>query len=239
LEAEGYNEVILTGVNICSYKNNNLNLAGLLKEILQTTSIPRFRLGSLDPRLIDKKLINIYKNPRLMPHWHLSLQSGSDEVLHLMHRRYTTKQYSAIVEKMRALYPNFSFTTDIIVGFPGETEKNFQETMDFVKKIKFTKIHIFPFSPRPGTPAQNFKTQIQEKIKTERVKKLNITTRQAAQNFINGFFNQTKEILFEQKKSGYFHGYTPEYLKIRLKSSKNLHNKIVSVKITALNTVTE
>jgi len=239
LEAGGYNEVILTGVNICSYKNNNLNLAGLLKEILQTTSIPRFRLGSLDPRLIDKKLINIYKNPRLMPHWHLSLQSGSDEVLHLMHRRYTTKQYSAIVEKMRALYPNFSFTTDIIVGFPGETEKNFQETLNFIKKIKFTKIHVFPFSPRPGTLAEKMKPQIQDKIKTERVKKLCLEAKHTAQTFITRFFNQNKEVLFEQKKSGYFFGYTPEYLRIKLKSAKNLHNKIIATKITARNTITE
>ncbi len=239
LEREGYQEVILTGVNICSYKKDGLNLAELLKEILRQTSIPRFRLGSLDPRLIDEELIKIYKNPRLLPHWHLSLQSGSDNVLHLMRRGYTAKQYAAIVDKMRALYPHFSFTTDIIVGFPGETEQNFLETLDFVKKIKFAKVHIFPFSPRPNTPAEKMKPPVQDKIKTERVKTLYIQARQVAQTFATKFFGQKKKVLFEQKKSGYWYGYSPEYLKVKLKSAKNLHNKILPVKITTRNAIIE
>lgn len=237
LETEGYQEVILTGVNICSYKYGDLTLAGLLKEILKQTSIPRFRLGSLDPRLIDNELVKIYKNPRLMPHWHLSLQSGSDNVLNLMRRGYTTYQYAKIVAEMRALYPQFSFTTDIIVGFPGETDQNFLETLLFIKKIKFTKIHVFPFSPRKDTPAQNMKPQVQDKTKTERVKILNTEAKLVAKNFAKEFINQTKEILFEQKKSGYWFGYSPEYIRIKLKSTKNIHNIIVPVKITARNIV--
>ncbi len=239
LETEGYQEVILTGVNICSYKYGNLTLAGLLKEILKQTSIPRFRLGSLDPRLIDNDLIKIYKNPRLMPHWHLSLQSGSDNVLKLMRRGYTTDQYAKIVDKVRTLYPQFSFTTDIIVGFPGETDQNFLETIAFIKKIKFAKVHVFPFSPRRDTPAQNMKPQVQDKTKTERVKILNTKAKLIAKNFYKEFINQNKEILFEQKKSGYWFGYSPEYIRIKLKSTKNLHNNIVLVKITNRNIVIE
>lgn len=235
LEKEGYKEIVLTGVNICQYKDDKTTLAGLLKKILKETNIPRFRLGSLDPRLIDDNLIKIYKNPRLLPHWHLSLQSGSDNVLHLMRRGYTAKQYAKIVEKIRSLIPDFSFTTDIIVGFPGETENNFQETLDFTEKIKFTKVHIFPFSPRPGTPAELMKPTVQDKIKTDRVKILTLYTRKIAEKFAMNFFGKTKEVLFEQKKSGWWYGYSPEYFKIKIKSSKNLHNKITAVKITADN----
>ncbi|HRY36990.1 MAG TPA: MiaB/RimO family radical SAM methylthiotransferase [Candidatus Magasanikbacteria bacterium] len=237
LEKEGYQEVVLTGVNICQYKDGKTKLADLLTKILKETSIPRFRLGSLDPRLIDDKLIKIYKNQRLLPHWHLSLQSGSDNVLKAMHRGYTAKQYAKIVEKVRALIPGFSFTTDIIVGFPGETEKNFQETLDFVEKIQFTKVHVFPFSPRPGTPAEQMKPLVQDKIKTDRVKILTLHARKVAEKFVSNFFGQTKKILFEQKKSGWWYGYSPEYYKTKLKSSKILHNKIISVKITEKNTL--
>lgn len=237
LEKEGYQEVILTGVNICQYNEKGKKLADLLKEILAKTSIPRFRLGSLDPRLIDDKLMKIYKNPRLLPHWHLSLQSGSNKILKLMNRGYTSNQYAKIVEEMRKLYPNFSFTTDIIVGFPGEEEKDFQETLDFVKRIRFTKVHIFPFSPRPGTPAEKVEPQVQAEIKKERTKILSDYTKEIGKSFISKFYGQTKEILFEQKKSGFWFGYAPEYFKIKLKSTKNLHNKIIAIKITTNNSI--
>ncbi len=232
LQEEGYQEIVLTGVNICQYQEGKTKLSDLLKEILEKTTIPRFRLGSLDPRLIDNKLIKIYKNPRLLPHWHLSLQSGSDGVLKLMRRGYTSKQYLQIVQEVRNLIPNFSFTTDIIVGFPGETENDFEETLDFVKKVGFTKVHVFPFSPRPGTLAQKLKPVVQDKMKTQRVKILSSLARKIANDFASNFYGQKKEVLFEQKKSGFWYGYTPEYFKIKLRSAKNLHNKIVTVKIT-------
>lgn len=239
LEKDGYKEIVLTGVNICQYKEGKNGLAGLLKEILKKTSIPRFRLGSLDPRLIDDKLIKIYQNPRLLPHWHLSLQSGSNNVLNLMRRGYSATQYLNIVEKVRSAYPNFSFTTDIIVGFPGETESDFVDTLDFVKKVQFTKVHVFPFSPRPGTLAQNLKPTVQDKIKTQRVKTLSDFSRNIARDFAINFYNQYKEVLFEQKKSGFWFGYTPEYFKIKLKSAKNLHNKISTIKVMEENIIIE
>ncbi|HNU96064.1 MAG TPA: tRNA (N(6)-L-threonylcarbamoyladenosine(37)-C(2))-methylthiotransferase MtaB [Candidatus Magasanikbacteria bacterium] len=239
LEKQGYKEAVLTGVNICQYQDGPDKLADLLAEILKKTKIPRFRLGSLDPRLIDDKLIKIYKNPRLLPHWHLSLQSGSDNVLNLMRRGYGTATYKKIVDKVRTFYPDFSFTTDIIVGFPGETENDFQETLDFVKKIQFTKVHIFPFSPRPNTPAKDMKPAVQDKIKTERVKILTDQTYKTAQKFAKNFYGQNKKVLFEQKKSGYWFGYSPEYFKIKIKANKNLHNKIITVKLSEKNLIIE
>jgi len=228
---DGYKEAVLTGVNICQYQDKNLNLAGLLLQILARTTIQRIRLGSLDPRLITDKLINIYTiNKRLLPHWHLSLQSGSDTVLKRMARGYTTKQYTKIVSRLRQNYPVFSFTTDIIVGFPGETEKEFAQTCQFVKKIGFTKIHIFPFSPRSNTPAAKLKPIINHLV-TKRAGLLTKIAEQVAGDYRKQFIGLTRPVLFENKtKSGkdsaWWQGYTPEYVRVRYKSKQNLQNKI-------------
>jgi len=246
-----------------------IGLADLLKKILRETKIERIRLGSLDPRLIGDDLIKLFtdkldspsfplftrgghkresthliksgKNSiRLMPHWHLSLQSGSDSILQKMNRGYTTKKYLAIVKKLRRANPLFSFTTDIIVGFLGETEKEFLATVAFVKKIGFSKVHIFPFSPRPNTPAQKMTGQIQDKIKTERVMRLKKICEQVATDFAKKFISKTRPVLFEpytkkvqgkNKKSGLWAGYTPEYLRVALRSKKNLRNQIKKIKI--------
>lgn len=239
LEKENFKEAVLTGVNICLYRDGRLDLAGLLKKILKETKIERLRLGSLDPRLVSDRLIDLYKNERLLPHMHMSLQSGSDAVLLGMRRGYTAKNYLDLVRKIRALYPRFSFTTDVIVGFPGETEKNFLETCAFVKKIGFAKVHVFPFSPRPGTPAGTMINAMQDKIKTERVKKLIKLAAAVGKKYARQFLGQTRPVLFEnqtadQQKSGYWYGYTPEYVRIKHHSAKNLENKIVEVRIKQL-----
>jgi threonylcarbamoyladenosine tRNA methylthiotransferase MtaB len=258
----GRQEIVLTGVNIGQYNgirntkntklqndilNNKYGLADLLIEILNKTKIQRIRLESLDPRLISKKLIKLFtrwnngamkqnNRDRLMPHWHLSLQSGSNAVLKRMGRGYTTKQYLNIVNKLRKSNPLFSFTTDIIVGFPGETEKEFKETCEFVKKIGFTKIHIFPFSPRTGTPASKLKP-VTNRIVTERVKILTAVANNVSQKYLKQFEGLTKPALFENKKGAYFYGYTPEYLKIKLKSKKKLENKIQNLKLKESNLI--
>ena len=248
-ERQGFQEIVLTGVNICQYREGKIDLSGLLKKILKKTKIPRIRLGSLDPRLISDELIKIYSHPRLLPHWHLSLQSGSDEVLKNMRRGYTTKQYGAIVKKLRALNPLFSLTTDIIVGFPGETDQQFQETCAFVRKIEFTKVHVFPFSSRPGTAAEKMPDQVQDKIKKERVKKLLAIANQTSKKFISKFIGLTRPVLFENNpdtksaragglvrgKKNLWKGYSPEYFVVEIKSAKNLANKIKPVKISATN----
>ena len=229
----GFQEVVLTGVNICQYKYNAINLVLLLKEILDKTSMPRIRLGSLDPRLITDELVELYgKNKnRLLPHWHLSLQSGSDTVLKRMARGYSAKKYAGIVKKLRLKYPLFSITTDIIVGFPGETEEEFLQTCKFVKQNNFCKVHVFPFSPRPGTQAAKLKP-IHNQTITDRAKKLNIICKQVAQKYTDNFVDQTREVLFENKKGKYWYGYSPEYFKIKFDSDKNLENVIKNIKIT-------
>lgn len=230
-ETSGFREVILTGVNICQYHDDKTDLAKLLNEILSRAKIERIRLGSLDPRLITDKLINQFSNPRLLPHWHLSLQSGSDTVLARMNRGYTTKKYLDIIKKLRKINPLFSLTTDIIVGFPGETEKEFKETLVFVKKVGFTKVHVFPYSPRPNTPAALSKNPVQDKIKTERVARLIKLVSEVGKKFANKFVGKTRAALFEHKKNGNWLGYIPEYLPVKYKSGKNLKNKIVDIKL--------
>jgi threonylcarbamoyladenosine tRNA methylthiotransferase MtaB len=230
-ETSGFREVILTGVNICQYHDDKTDLAKLLNEILSRAKIERIRLGSLDPRLITDKLINQFSNPRLLPHWHLSLQSGSDTVLARMNRGYTTKKYLDIIKKLRKINPLFSLTTDIIVGFPGETEKEFEETLAFVKKVDFAKVHVFPYSPRPNTPAALSKNPVQDKIKTERVARLIKLADEVGKKFANKFVGKTRAVLFEHKKNGNWLGYTPEYLPVKYKSGKNLKNKIVDIKL--------
>jgi len=225
----------LTGVNVCLYKNGDLDLAGLLTKIFKKTKITRIRLGSLDPRLISDRLADLYDNPRLLPHIHLSLQSGSDEILRAMRRGYTTAQYLAIVQKLRTRDPLFSFTTDIIVGFPGETERNFKQTCDFVKKCEFAKVHVFPFSPRPGTVAAQMKLAVSDKIKTARVKKLIKLADTVAKKYAAQFIGQTRPVLFEGKRGQIRYGYTPEYIRIKCETPKNVANQILKVKITKQN----
>lgn len=240
-EKKGFKEITLTGVNICQYCDDSRltmdcgsarprDLAWLLKLILKQTKIERIRLGSLDPRLITTNLISVFKNPRLMPHWHLSLQSGSDSVLKRMNRGYTTKQYFAVVKKLRSKYPLFSFTTDIIVGFPGETEKEFEETLSFVKKVGFAKVHAFPYSKRPNTPAEKI-PQIHDKTKTERVKRLIKISESVAKKYAAKLKGKIRPVLFEQKKNGYWLGFAPEYVLAKYRSKTNLKNQIKKIKM--------
>ena len=231
-EKDGYLEIVLTGVNICQYHDGATNLTALLKKILEETKIPRLRLGSLDPRLISNRLIHLYsQSPRLLPHWHLSLQSGSDITLKKMNRLYTAKKYLEIVNKLRKSNPLFSFTTDIIIGFPGEDEEDFAATCALVKKIQFGKVHIFPFSPRPNTQAAKMPDQVSDKIKTSRAEKLKTIADQATKEFARQFIGRGSAVLFEHKKSSAWWGYTPEYLRVKSKSAKNLKNKIVNIEI--------
>lgn len=235
LEKKKYKEATLTGVNICLYQDGKTDLAGLLKKILKETKIQRIRLGSLDPRLISSDFIKLYPNDRLMPHWHLSLQSGADNVLKLMRRGYTTKQYGEIVKKIRARVPTFSFTTDIIIGFPGETETDFAETKKFVEEVQFAKVHVFPFSPRPETVAAKMKKTVRDSIKKNRVKELITWSDKIGKKFAVNFFNQTKPILFEHRRGKNWEGYTPEYLRVVIRSENDLYNKIMKIKLNKEN----
>lgn len=212
-----------------------LDLVGLIKKILLNTKIERIRLGSLDPRLISDELIKLFSNPRLMPHWHLSLQSGSDAVLTRMNRGYSAKHYAKIVDKIRRTNPLFSITTDIIVGFPGETEKEFLQTIALVKKIKFAKVHVFPYSPRPMTMAAAMKNIVQDKIKTERVARLIATAEKCGRAYARKIIGKIRPVLFESVKNHRWFGHSPEYLTIIYRSNDILKNVIVPLKIRKTN----
>jgi threonylcarbamoyladenosine tRNA methylthiotransferase MtaB len=248
--AQNFKEIVLTGVNICKYNDLHrdaaaskckrpLNLTWLTQKILNETKIQRIRFGSLDPSLINDDLISLFHNPQVMPHMHLSLQSGSNRVLKLMNRKYTAPKYLSLVKKIKRQFPLTGFTTDVIVGFPGETEKNFRDTCNFIKKVGFLKVHIFPFSPRPGTAAAKMDGQIDEKIKKDRFGRLAKIADATRKNFIKKMIGQTVSVLFEEKTGNEWFGYTPNYLRVKFRDKQNLNNKIVDIeinrkKITAL-----
>jgi len=236
-EREGYKEVVLVGVNIGLYQSSGFNLVDLLKKIFKETKIPRLRLSSLDPRLIKDDLIKLFKNPRLCPHLHLSLQSGSDKILKMMNRHYKSRYILSIIKKAKKINPLISFSADIIVGLPGETEKDFQATLNLIKKIKFMKIHFFPFSPRPKTEALKFKNKIPEKIIKKRIQLLKILNEQLKNKFIEKMFGKILPVLFEHKRRTYWEGYTSNYLRVKFKNQENLWNQIRKIKITKKNVI--
>lgn len=234
-EKQGFQELVLTGININKYHYKNFNLVDLTKKILKETSIPRIRFTSIDPSLVNLKFINLFKFKRVMPHVHLSLQNGSDRILKLMNRKYTTDEYINIVKKLKKINPQISFTTDIIVGFPCETDEDFQKTCQFVKKVGFLKIHVFPYSPRPKTSATRMSYNVSNKTKKERAEKLRKLSDHLQKKFREGQIGQKAEVLFEGKKNGFWLGFTPNYVKIRFKSTKILRNKLKMIKLKPSN----
>ncbi len=214
LVKNGYKEIVLTGINILYYRANiKENLFGLLQEIREIDGDFRVRLSSLDPKLIDFKLVDfILFEKKFVNHFHLSLQSGSDEILKKMNRNYKTEDYLKIVEYCRKKDRKFSFTTDIIVGFPGESERNFMETLSFIQRINFLKIHVFRFSPRMGTAAYLFKDKVNAKLKKERAKLLIKKAEETKKTYLNGNINTISRVLVEENANNYSKGYDQYYI---------------------------
>lgn len=216
-------------------KKNNLDLVNLLKVILKETNIQRIRLGSIWPTHISPELIKLYsQEPRLCPHFHLSIQSGSNKILKLMNRRYTVGEIKSIVKKCRTKIPHINFTTDIIVGFPGETERDFQASAGLIQKIGFSKVHIFKYSPRPNTRAAEFDQQINIKIKQQRSRELIKLAEQVAQRTKQKFIGARLPILWEQRRAGYYYGFTNNYIRVKKKArpGRVLENQIEVVKLS-------
>lgn len=230
----GFREIILTGIHVASYGKDigNISLLDVIEKVSEIEGIERIRLSSMEPTFVDekfmKKAINIEK---LCDHFHLSLQSGCDTVLKRMNRKYTTKEYENIVDLIRKYMPNVGITTDIIVGFPGETEEEFNKTYEFVKKIGFSRIHVFKYSPRKGTPASKMDNQVHGNIKNERSDKLIKLGNELMDNFNSLFIGKVVDVLFEEEKDGFYEGYTTNYIRVKLKSSENIQGKILPVKI--------
>ena len=230
---KGIKEIIITGIHIASYGKDFKNgyvLIDLLEELNKIEAIKRIRLGSLEPLLITQEFMErLVKLDKICHHFHLSLQSGCDETLKRMNRRYNTLQFKEIVELLRKYYKDVILTTDIIVGFPQETEEEFTQTYKFLEEIKFYKMHIFKYSQRKGTKAAIMPNQIDGNIKEERSKKLIELSDKNQLEYNQKYCNQKVEVLFEEEKEGIYYGHTENYLLVTCKTTENLENKIKTV----------
>ena len=239
LAEKGYKETVLTGIHISSYgvDKGKPALLELLKGIHGIDGIERIRLGSLEPRIVTEEFAReLGKLPKLCPHFHLSLQSGCDATLKRMNRHYTTGEYYEKVRILRRVFGDSAITADIIVGFPGETEEEFQETKAFLEKIKFYEMHVFKYSKRKGTPAAVMENQVPEETKASRSNLLLTMEKMQSKEFRETFLGREEEILFEEGKEigGDFYqiGHTKQYVKVAKKSEKSLSNTIIAGKIT-------
>ncbi|MEL7646735.1 MAG: tRNA (N(6)-L-threonylcarbamoyladenosine(37)-C(2))-methylthiotransferase MtaB [Sedimentibacter sp.] len=235
IAANGYKEIVLNGIHISSYGKDVKEqdaLIRLIEEIDQVEGIERIRLGSLEPNLITEDFIRRFSDlSKSCDHFHLSLQSGSNSVLKRMNRKYTIEQYLDNVQLIRRFMPDAGITTDIIVGFPGETDEEFIETVEFVKEVRFSRIHVFKYSIREGTKAAEMKNQVDDLVKSKRSKVLIDLGEEISREFMEKFVGRDLSVLVEtEKKEKLFEGYTTNYLKVLLKSDINIKNKIVYVR---------
>lgn len=235
LAAHGFKEIILSGIDISSYGvdlEGNYNLLTILQEIDKIDGIERVRIGSIGPEFFNYHIIKeIGKLKKLCPHFHLSLQSGCDETLKRMNRKYSVEQYKAIVNSLRDNIEDVSITTDIIVGFPGETEEEFNKTYEFLKEIKLAKMHIFKYSPRTGTKAASMKNQVDGTLKEIRSKMLIKLNEENEKEFMSRYIGRKVKVLYEQKTSegiDMYEGYTPNYIKVLSKAKENVKEKIIN-----------
>lgn len=232
----GHREIVLVGINLAFYgMEYGLRLADAVEECCRISGIERVRLGSLEPEVIsDDDLLRLSRCPQFCPQFHLSLQSGSDSVLRRMNRRYTTAEYFDLVCRIRKIFPDASFTTDIMTGFPEETEEEFVQSLEFAEKVGFAKIHVFQYSPRKGTVAEKM-PQLSKKIKAERADRLKALGSQLQEKYLRNLVGKTLPVLFERENSTEFHhGYAPDYTLIKISrknSKKSLRNFIFYVTI--------
>ena len=237
---KGIKEVVITGIHIASYGKDfkeQYKLIDLLEKINKKEGIERIRLGSIEPLLIDEKFMErLVKLEKICHHFHLSLQSGCDETLKRMNRRYSTKQFREIVGILRKYYEDVILTTDIIVGFPQETEEEFEKTFKFLEEIKFYKMHLFKYSPRKGTKAANMQGQIDGNKKEERSQKLIELSNKNQKEYHQKYIGKKVKVLFEEEKDGIYIGHTQNYILTYCKTEENLENTIVEAICTKIET---
>ena len=232
----GCREVVLTGIETASYGKDlpDTDLADIILRVSKIDGIGRIRLGSLDPSLITESFVNRIKDvSALAPHFHLSLQSGSDKVLALMKRKYNSKMALRAIELLRNAFPDAQFTTDVIVGFPGETDEDFSETVEFAKKARFLQIHIFPYSKRAGTVAASMPNQLPKQTKKERLAILSALESGIRQEILSKFVDGSREcdVLFETFENGYVIGHTSNFIEVCAPSELPLHSKTCRVRL--------
>lgn len=236
LVENGYKEIILTGIHTGKYgKDINYTFEQLLKDIIKIKNLYRIRISSIEINELTDPILDLIKDNKIIAkHLHIPLQSGSDKILKLMDRKYDLKFYKDRIEKIRKMIKDVSITTDLIVGFPNEDEKDMEDTLKFIKEIKFTKIHTFPYSKREGTKAASMENQIDATIKRKRVKTVLELSDQLEQDFYQSKLNKTEELIIEQTKDGKSYGYTSNYIKVEIDSPLK-PNEVISVKINKVN----
>lgn len=234
--ANSYKEIVFVGINLLLFgQDTNCSLLDVVEIAAKQEEIKRIRFGSLEPEVLTPELIQkLAQQTKFCPHFHISLQSGADKTLKAMNRHYTTKEYSALIRLVRSHFKNAAITTDIIVGFPGETEEDFQESLNFVRSQNFSKIHVFPYSIRSGTKAAIMPNQVDNATKLIRTK-LMLKLAEAAQiEFNNSLLGTKQTVLFEgNAKTKLYHGHAPNYVKVCVRSQKDITNQILDVKITS------
>ena len=237
LEAAGYREIVLTGIEISSWGQDlegKPELMEAIEAICQGLSPDtRVRLGSLEPRTITPDFCRrAAALPNLCPHFHLSMQSGCDTVLARMNRKYDSNRYYESVKFLHEVYDRPAVTTDLIVGFPGETEEEFQQTLDFIQKCAFSAMHIFPYSKRPGTPAAKLPGQVLNAVKEERAHRAAQIARTMQDAYLDRWVGETVPVLFEEEREGLWRGHTTRYCEVTVQSAQPLHNQLRQVRLT-------
>ncbi|CAH2214127.1 tRNA (N(6)-L-threonylcarbamoyladenosine(37)-C(2))-methylthiotransferase MtaB [Tepidibacter aestuarii] len=241
LASNGFKEIVLTGIHVASYGKDlgDVTILDVLKEIHKIDGIERIRLSSVEPLLMSDEFIDeIASMEKICPHFHLSLQSGCDETLKRMNRKYNTNQYRSIVKNLREKIKHVAITTDVIVGFPGEGDDEFETTYEFLKEIELSQMHVFKYSPRKGTPAASMKDQIDPKVKQTRSEKLMNLSNENNKKFMERFLNDTVTVLFETKlQNGYYEGLTSNYIRVLVKTDDNIEGKILNVNLISIKDV--
>ncbi len=237
LHQNDVHEIVLTGVHVGGYGSDlDTNLYKLVASLLEQTQIPRIRFASVEPWDLSPEFLTLFSNPRVMPHMHLPLQSGCDSVLKRMARRCKTEDFSSLVKGLKAQVPNFNVTTDLIVGFPGETEEEWQTTLRYLQELQFGHMHIFTYSEREGTKAASLPNKVPKAIRQARSKELHIVAAQQKDIALQAALGQTLDVLWERGEAceaGFKHlGYTPNYLKVETLSQSNISNQILPTHLT-------
>ena len=231
----GYKEVVLTGIHTGSYgRDLDISFADLLNEIIKIEGLKRLRISSIEATELNEDVLDILRNSNIIvDHLHIPLQAGSNEILKSMNRKYDLKYFEDKISEIRSIRPDISITTDIIVGFPGETEELFQETLNTVRRINFSKVHVFPYSERKGTKSERLPNKIPSNIKKDYVKRLIELSKELEIEYASKFIGKELEILVEQTKDEFSYGHTSNYLNVKVKGNLP-HNELINVKITSI-----
>jgi threonylcarbamoyladenosine tRNA methylthiotransferase MtaB len=234
LAGRGHREIVITGVQISAWRSEGARLGDLVRAVLDETEVPRLRLTSLAPWDLDERLLDLWGDRRLCRHLHLSLQSGATATLRRMRRPYTAEGYLALLGRVRAAVPGVAVTTDVIVGFPGESEEEFAESLATVEAAGFARIHVFPYSPRPGTTAERMPEQVPPEEKRERMERMLAAAGRADRTFRTAHLGTRQTVLWERPKDGLGHGLTDNYLRVLSPEGAGLWNRFSEVEVVGL-----